>query len=183
MEDWEQNKAVPCTSPLVEHHCTLWARCFWLGWWGPQSSSERPSVDKGLHSNVLTHSLCHSPQTLTDHLLHVTYKSGCWTIHTCLTTLPEQEGPEIPPRLGCSEPGLGIRVVGLVLSCGSRFRKTGIYAPLEGDQEAGRTREIRIKEAPCLELRAAAGLRGRVWGGGKPGRRPEAPGGVLQEIR
>ena len=183
MEDWEQNKAVPCTSPLVEHHCTLWARCFWLGWWGPQSSPERPSVDKGLHSNVLTHSLCHSPQTLTDHLLHVTYKSGCWTIHTCLTTLPEQEGPEIPPRLGCSEPGLGIRVVGLVLSCGSRFRKPGIYAPLEGDQEAGGTREIRIKEAPCLELRAAAGLRGRVWGGGKPGRRPEAPGGVLQEIR
>ena len=137
-----------------------------VGLWGPQSSPERPGIEEGLHSSVLTYPLCHSPPTLTEHLLHVIYKSDCWTIHTCLTSLSEQEeGPEIPPRLGCSEPGLGVRVVGLVLSCGNRFRKPGIYAPLAGDQEAGGTREIRIKEAPCLELRAGTRLRGRVWGG------------------
>lgn len=43
--------------------------------------------------------------------------------------------------------------MGLVLSCGNRFRKCGIYGPLEGDQKAGGAIEIRIKEAPWLELR------------------------------
>ena len=45
--------------------------------------------------------------------------------------------------------------MGLVLSCGNRFRKCGIYVPLEGDQEAGVAIEIRIKEAPWLERRAS----------------------------
>lgn len=47
------------------------------------------------------------PQTLTEHLSCVMYKGGCWTTHICLISLLEQEGgPEILPRLGCSEQGV-----------------------------------------------------------------------------
>lgn len=71
-EDWEQNKSV-LHFPLVEHHCTLWARCL-VRMVGSPEHPERPGIDR-LHLNVLTCSLCHPPWTLLEHLLHVMYKS------------------------------------------------------------------------------------------------------------
>lgn len=104
------------------------------------------------------------------------YKSGC--LSQFFLSDPSswaRRGTWSPPRLGCSEPGLGVRVVGLVLSCGSRFRKPGIYAaPLEGDQGSRRGPEG-SNQGALLGLRA----QGSGWGVGVGERR--APRGSREE--